>query len=141
LGTPFTGEGEHAELACRAALAQFEALTVFRKMLPELTGSRKNLPAIGIRIGLNTGDVIVGNIGSEKTRSYTVIGDAVNLASRLEGANRQYGTNILISEATCRAAGSHIVTREIDALTVKGKAEPTVFSELLGLSGATLKSR
>ena len=136
-GTPFTGEGEHAELACRAALAQLEALTAFRLMLPELTGFRKNVPWIDIRIGLNTGDVIVGNIGSETTRSYTVIGDAVNLASRIESANRHYGTNILISEATCDGANGRIVTREIDALIVKGKAEPTRVFELLGLTGAT----
>ena len=136
-GTPFTGEGEHAELACRAALLQIEAVTAFRLMLPELTGLRKNLPWIDVRIGLNTGEVIVGNIGSETTRSYTVIGDAVNLASRLEGANRHYGTNILISEATRHGAGDRIVAREIDALTVKGKAEPTRVFELLGLIGAT----
>jgi adenylate cyclase len=135
-GAPFTGAGEHAELACRAALLQLEAVNAFRLMLPELTGLRKNLPWIDVRIGLNTGEVIVGNIGSETTRSYTVIGDAVNLASRLEGANRHYGTKILISEATRNAASGHVVTREIDALTVKGKAEPTRAFELLGLAGA-----
>jgi class 3 adenylate cyclase len=136
-GTPFTGEGEHAELACRAALLQLEAVTAFRRMLPELTGLRKNLPWIDVRIGLNTGEVIVGNIGSETTRSYTVIGDAVNLASRLEGANRHYGTNILVSEATRHHASGRVVTREIDALTVKGRAEPTRVFELLGLVDAT----
>ena len=136
-GTPFTGAGEHAELACRAALLQLEAVTAFRLMLPELTGLRKNLPWIDVRIGLNTGEVIVGNIGSETTRSYTVIGDAVNLASRLEAANRHYGTNILISEATRHHASGRVVTREIDALTVKGKAEPTRVFELLGLVDAT----
>ncbi len=136
-GTPFTGEGEHAELACRSALLQLEAVSIFRLMLPELTGLRKNLPWIDVRIGLNTGEVIVGNIGSETTRSYTVIGDAVNLASRLESANRHYGTNILLSEATRHHASGRIVTREIDALTVKGKAEPTRVFELLGLVDAT----
>jgi adenylate cyclase len=136
-GAPFTGEAEHAELACRAALLQIEALTAFRKMLPELTGLRKNLPHIDARVGLNTGDVVVGNIGSDNTRSYTVIGDAVNVASRLEGANRHYGTRILISETTRERADGRIVTREIDALTVKGKTEPTRVFELLGLAGET----
>lgn len=139
-GAPFTAGGDHAELACRAALAQTEALVAFRAELPELTGLRRNLPNIDARIGLNSGEVIVGNIGAENTRSYTVIGDTVNLASRLEGANRPYGTRILISESTRALAGAKIETREIDALTVKGKTEPTRVFELLGLAGATSDS-
>ena len=133
-GPPFTGEAEHAVLACRAALAQLKALDAFQAELPDLTGLRKNLPKIDLRIGLSTGEVIVGNIGSENTRSYTVMGDTVNLASRLENVNRIYGTQILASEATARAAGKDFLFREVDALVVKGKTESSKVFELLGLA-------
>jgi len=133
-GPPFTGEAEHAVLACRAALAQLKALDAFQTELPDLTGLRKNLPKIDLRIGLSTGEVIVGNIGSENTRSYTVMGDTVNLASRLENVNRIYGTQILASEATARAAGKDFLFREVDALVVKGKTESSKVFELLGLA-------
>lgn len=133
-GPPFTGEAEHAVLACRAALAQLKALDAFQTELPDLTGLRKNLPKIDLRIGLSTGEVIVGNIGSENTRSYTVMGDTVNLASRLESVNRIYGTQILASEATARAAGKDFLFREVDALVVKGKTESSKVFELLGLA-------
>jgi adenylate cyclase len=133
-GPPFTGEAEHAVLACRAALAQLKALDAFQTELPDLTGLRKNLPKIDLRIGLSTGEVIVGNIGSENTRSYTVMGDTVNLASRLENVNRIYGTQILASEATACAAGKDFLFREVDALVVKGKTESSKVFELLGLA-------
>src|SRR5438105_3707782 len=97
-GPPFTDREEHARLACFAALEQLQALEELRRMLPELMGLRKGLPEIDFRIGISTGDVVVGNIGSELTRAFTVLGDTVNLGSRLEGANKQYGTKILISE-------------------------------------------
>lgn len=122
-GPPLSAEHEHAAQACRAALAQLAALDAFRAQLPELTGLRKNLPRLDLRIGLAAGDVVVGNIGSENSRSYTVMGDTVNLASRLESANRVYGTAILANEAAVRAAGNEFVTREVDLLIVKGKTE------------------
>jgi adenylate cyclase len=134
-GPPFCSSGEHAEQACRAALAKLRALDVFRAELPELTGMRKQLPNIDLRIGLASGDVVVGNIGSEKTRSYTVMGDTVNLASRLESINRLYGTRILINEKTRSLTKDAIEVREIDSIAVKGKAEFARVFEVLGVAG------
>jgi adenylate cyclase len=87
-GPPFVNPEEHAVLACRAALAQLVALDNLRRELPEITGLRRDAPAIELCIGICTGEVVVGNIGSENTRSYTVIGDTVNITARLERANR-----------------------------------------------------
>jgi adenylate cyclase len=135
-GPPFTDEHEHASLACRAALAQLERLEELKRALPDVLGLRKGLPKMNVRVGLATGDVIVGNIGSETTKGYTVIGDTVNLASRLEGANKLYGTRLLVSNATADLVQDSMETREIDAIRVVGKTEPVQVHELLGLKGA-----
>jgi adenylate cyclase len=134
-GPPFTLAEDHVLLACRAAWGQLAALEVFRRELPELTGLRKDPPGIDLRIGICTGEVVVGNIGSENERSYTVIGDTVNLAARLESANRIYGTQILLGETTAQALGPHFETREVDTIAVKGKTESTRIFELLGPAG------
>jgi adenylate cyclase len=84
-----------------------------------------------VRIGLNSGDMLVGNIGSELRLNYTVIGDAVNIASRLEGANKEYGTDIIIGEETRRLACDRIQVRELDRLTVYGRAGGIAIYELL----------
>ncbi len=134
-GAPFVKPEEHAVLACRAALAQLVALDTLRRELPEITGLRRDAPAIELCIGICTGEVVVGNIGSENTRSYTVIGDTVNITARLERANRVYGTQILVSETTAQAVGSQFEMREIDAIFLKGKTETTRLFELMSGAG------
>jgi adenylate cyclase len=134
-GPPFVDAEEHAMLACRAAHAQLLALDSLHRELPDITGLRRDAPAIDLCIGICTGEVVVGNIGSENTRSYTVIGDTVNLAARLERANRVYGTQILISESTAQAIGSELEMREIDTISVKGKTETTRVFEVMSIAG------
>ncbi len=134
-GPPFVKPEEHAVLACRAAQAQLAALDALRRELPDITGLRRDLPAIDLCIGICTGEVVVGNIGSDNTRSYTVIGDTVNLTARLERANRVYGTQILVGETTAQLIGSQFETREIDTISVKGKTETTRVFELMSAAG------
>ena len=85
-----------------------------------------------MRIGLCTGSAVIGNMGSEYRMDYTMMGDTVNTAARLEGINKIYGIYTLISETTCIAAGDSIVTREIDTINVVGKNEPVTIYQLLG---------
>jgi adenylate cyclase len=134
-GPPFVKAEEHATLACHAAEAQLLALDTLRREVPDITGLRRDAPRIDLCIGICTGEVVVGNIGSENTRSYTVVGDSVNLAARLERANRVYGTQILINESTAQAIGSQFETREIDTISVKGKTETTRIFELMSATG------
>ncbi len=134
-GQPFTEEGSHAVLCCEAALDQLAKLDEFRADLPNLLGVRHGLPDVEARMGIASGEVLVGNIGSETARGYTVIGDTVNLASRLEQANKFYGSRILASERTRKLAGDAFVFRELDLLRVSGREEPERVYELLGRRG------
>ena len=133
-GPPFTDPADHARLGCIAALEQLARMEAFRAWLPEMFGTRQGLPEVNVRMGIASGEVTVGNIGSETSRGYTVIGDIVNLASRLEQANKFYGTRILVSEGTRDLAGEMLAFREIDSLRVVGKQEPVRVYELLGYS-------
>jgi adenylate cyclase len=134
-GPPFAAAADQARLACLAGIEQFAALQTFRTELPDLTGFRRGVPHIDMRIGAATGEVIVGNIGSDVSMSYTVMGDAVNFASRVEVANKAYGTSFLVNARTAEMASDSIVFREIDRLLVEGKQEPELVFEVLGRSG------
>jgi len=121
---------DHAVTACRVALANQARLAELRR-----GWQARGLPEICARIGLNTGEVIVGNFGSKTRLNYTVIGDAANLAARLEGLNKVYGTEILLSAETYLVAREQVVTRPIDRVLVKGKERGDMVYELLGMAG------
>lgn len=133
---PFSAGDSHAAAACIAALAQQEAIERLRAELPDIVGLRRNAPDLFVRMGIATGEVVVGTIGSPVSKSFTVIGDTVNLASRLESINKVYGTRVIIADDTLRLAQHEIEAREIDLITVVGKTEPVRIHELLSAFGA-----
>lgn len=127
-GAPLEQE-DHAYRACRTALEMQNKVSEISKEWIE-----KGEKPLHIRIGLNSGDVIVGNVGGERHKNYTVMGDNVNLASRLEGANKEYNSAIMISESTYEAAKEFVLVRELDSIKVKGKTKPTKVFELIGMA-------
>jgi adenylate cyclase len=125
-GAPIPQE-DHALRACLSALAMQEALAHIHTVWRE-----QQKPLFNMRIGINTGEMVVGNMGAAGKFAYTVIGDSVNLASRLEGANKEYRTGIMVSQRTYDLVRRAIVGRELDRITVKGRSEPVTTYELLG---------
>ncbi len=118
---------DHARRCCLTAL---EMMSELKRL--QVKWESEGWPPINIGIGINTGDMVVGNMGSEMRFDYTVMGDSVNLASRLEGTNKEYGTNIIISEFTHDVIKDDFFCRELDAVRVKGKKRPVRIFELLG---------
>ncbi len=123
-------QADHPVRACSSALDMMERLRELQSKW-----RTQGQPLINIGIGINSGMMTVGNMGSEKRFDYTVMGDHVNLGSRLEGTNKQYGTNIIISEYTYNHVKEQFVTRELDLVRVKGKEDPVRIYELVGRSG------
>lgn len=134
-GVPFPLP-DHAVKACQAALEQQSALNELRDALKNEFGHE-----IFVRMGINSGSITAGNMGSDKRFQYTVMGDAVNLAARLEPANKDYETSIIIGENTRQLAGSAIEVRLLDRIVVKGKTLPVEIYELLGMAGELRTTR
>ena len=120
-------DGNHAENGCRAALDLVRS--VAKTGIEDDAGN-----PLRVRVGLNSGEALVGNVGSEQRLNYTAIGDVVNVASRLEGANKDYDTQILIGPETRREASEAIIVRELDTLTVSGRAKELVVYELIAMA-------
>ena len=134
-GPPFAAEAKQTWLASMAALEMLRLVPQLRAEFPELLGVRTLPNTFDIRIGIATGEVLVGSIGSELMMSYTVMGDTVNLASRLEAANKEYGGRILVSEATIAGASDVVEAREIDRLVTLGQTQSQSVFEIMGLKG------
>jgi adenylate cyclase len=123
-------DADHARHAAAAALLCRDRLDELNRNSPAFHGL-----TVAHRMGLNSGDALVGNIGSRRRFNYSVMSDAVNVASRLEGANKYYGTTIIASETTVAASGASFIWRELDATQVKGRATPVKIYELVAESG------
>ncbi|HSG90756.1 MAG TPA: adenylate/guanylate cyclase domain-containing protein [Pseudomonadales bacterium] len=128
-GAPLS-QPDHARLACFAAIDMQKSMDAYRERLRE-----EGRPVLSVRMGLNTGQMLVGNMGSAQRMDYTVMGDAVNLASRLEGANKFYATYSMISEFTYAHVADDVEVRELDLIRVVGKSEAVRVYELLERRG------
>ena len=130
-GAPVPSQ-QHAEQAVMAALGMRTAMRTFNQKQ-----AAQGLPLVGMGIGLNTGPMFVGDMGSDVRRSYTVIGDAVNLGSRLEGLSKMYGVDLVASDSTRQQAGDGCTWQELDRVKVKGKQEAVTIHTVLGLASDT----
>jgi adenylate cyclase len=118
---------DHALAACEGALATLKLVEGINTRFGGAAGA-----TLRVRIGINSGEMIMGNLGSTRKKNYTVLGDAVNLASRLEGANKEFGTSIMLGDSTARLVGDRMATRPLTRLRVKGKLQAIEVHELIG---------
>lgn len=136
-GAPLSDQ--QAEInAVEAALASMDALDELNR---EIAESEAGLSPITTRLGINTGIALVGNTGSATRLNYTVTGDTTNIAARLEGANKIYGTRLMIGEETARSLGAKFVLRRLDRLVVKGKSRPVKVYEVIGKAEDVAEAR
>ena len=131
-GPPFVEETDEGQFACLAASEMIKRIAPLREEVTELLGVRVIPTECDVRIGVATGEALVGSIGSEIMMNYTVMGDTVNLAARLEAANKLYGSRSLIAAATVAKTDDTIQFREIDRLMAAGQTQPQAVFELLG---------
>ena len=130
-GPPFVEETDEGQFACLAASEMIKRIAPLREEVTELLGVRVIPTECDVRIGVATGEALVGSIGSEIMMNYTIMGDTVNLAARLEAANKLYGSRSLIAQATVAKTDETIRFREIDRLMVAGQTQPQAVFELL----------
>ncbi len=121
---------DHARRACWVCVEMQDRLENLRRRW-----RKEGKPELHMRVGINTGQMVVGNIGSKNRMNYGMSGDSVNLAARLEGANKEYGTFSILSESTYQQAKEHIEVRELDSIRVRGRIAPVKIYELLGKRG------
>ncbi len=133
-GAPVAQE-DHARRACQSALAMQRRLAELREDWP-----RRGWPPLRARVGVNSGRMLVGNLGSVYRFSYGVLGDNVNLGSRLEGLNKLYGTDVIVGERTAAEVGGRFRLRLLDWVRVKGREAPESIYELLGESGVAFEA-
>lgn len=130
-GAPISNP-KHALNACETAIQMMDEIERIRVEWKEL-----KIGTFDVRIGINTGEMVVGNMGSDLRFDYTLLGDHVNLGSRLEGINKEYGTRAIISQFTYDQVKDHVVVRKLDRVAVKGKAKSITIYELRGMGKAT----
>ncbi|WP_334174967.1 adenylate/guanylate cyclase domain-containing protein [Pseudoxanthobacter sp.] len=133
-GPPFTDPATQARDACETALDQIAALPALQKALQGISAAAGR--TLAVAIGIATGEVVAGDVGADTSRNFTVIGNAVNTAARLEGAAKLYGVPVLVSDATRRAAGDGLVFREVDRVILRGQTRPEAVHALMGRSGS-----
>lgn len=133
-GFPFTESRDHTFYGCETALEQIACMDALSKEVQSIDVQMAGI-SIRVCIGIATGELLMANIGSQEHQSFTVMGNVVNLASRLVGANKIYGTTILLSDDVVKSTGANFEYREVDTIKVKGKDKQTTVYELLGFKG------